>query len=273
MEMQSFNPPPTADPNAILNDCRDIERTLRDIESSNLQQINTLQQQILQSPDTSSNSQPALQLEALVSETMQQYTSLTDRLRRIKGKPDAKSSKNGPHVERVDFRLRQVMNQLQVLESQFRNRMREQMERQFRIVRPEASDDEVRAAVEDTSGQIFSQALMQSDRRGQSQAVLRRVEDRNRELAKIERDMLRLAQLFQDLETMVVQQDEAVAQIEQKGDEIVDNLGKGNEQVVAAVNTARKTRKKKWICLGIVGRLILHSSTGRSMISFRFLLI
>jgi syntaxin 1B/2/3 len=255
MEMQSFNAP-ASDPNAILNDCRDIERSISDIESGNLEQIGQLQQQMLQSTDTSSNSPPARQLDGLISETMQHYRALTDRVRRIKGKPDAASAKNGPHVDRVDRRLRQAMNQFQVLESQFRNRMQEQMARQYRIVRPEASEDEVREAVEDTSGQVFSQALMQSDRRGQSQAVLRKVEDRNRELAKIERQMVELAQLFQDLDTMVVQQEEAVTQIEQKGEEIVDNLDKGNEEIAVAVDTARKTRKKKWICLAIVVAII-----------------
>jgi syntaxin 1B/2/3 len=257
MEMQSFgNEAPVSDPNAILNDCRDIERSISDIESNNLEQIGALQQQMLQSTDTSSNSPPARQLDGLISETMQQYRSLTDRVRRIKGKPDANSAKNGPHVDRVDRRLRQAMNQFQVLESQFRNRMQEQMARQYRIVRPEASEDEVREAVEDTSGQVFSQALMQSDRRGQSQAVLRKVEDRNRELAKIERQMVELAQLFQDLDTMVVQQEEAVTQIEQKGEEIVDNLDKGNEEIAVAVDTARSTRKKKWICFAIVVAII-----------------
>jgi syntaxin 1B/2/3 len=256
MEMQSFQQGQASDPNAILNECRDVERGVQDIETGNLEQIKLLQQQVLQSTDTSSNSGPARQLDGLVAETMQQYRSLTDRVRRIKGKPEARSAKNGPHVDRVDRRLRAAMNQFQVLESQFRARMQEQMARQYRIVKPDASEDEVREAVEDTSGQVFSQVLMQSDRRGQSRAVLREVEERNRELAKIERQMVELAQLFQDLDTMVIQQEEAVAQIEQKGEEIVENLDKGNEEIAVAVDTARSTRKKKWICLGIVVAII-----------------
>jgi syntaxin 1B/2/3 len=69
--------------------------------------------------------------------------------------------------------------------------------------------------------------------------------------------MVELAQLFQDMDTLVVQQEAAVTQIEQKGEEVVENLDKGNEEIGVAVNTARKTRKKKWICLGICVAIIV----------------
>jgi syntaxin 1B/2/3 len=94
---------------------------------------------------------------------------------------------------------------------------------------------------------------MQSNRVGQARQALSAVQDRHAALQKIEQQMVELAQLFQDMDTLVVQQDVAVAQIEQKGEEVVENLDKGNEEIAVAVETAKKTRKKKWICLGIVG--------------------
>jgi hypothetical protein len=63
---------------------------------------------------------------------------------------------------------------------------------------------------------------------------------------------MELAQLFQDLETLVVQQEPAVTQIEQKGEEVTENVGKGNTELDGAVKKARAARRKKWICLGIV---------------------
>jgi hypothetical protein len=65
--------------------------------------------------------------------------------------------------------------------------------------------------------------------------------------------MMELAQLFQDLETLVVQQEPAVTQIEQKGEEVTENVGKGNTELDGAIKKARAARRKKWICLGIVG--------------------
>ena len=65
--------------------------------------------------------------------------------------------------------------------------------------------------------------------------------------------MMELAQLFQDLEALVVQQEPAVTQIEQKGEEVTENVGKGNVELDGAIVKARAARRKKWICLGIVG--------------------
>ena len=65
--------------------------------------------------------------------------------------------------------------------------------------------------------------------------------------------MMELAQLFQDLETLVVQQEPAVTQIEQKGEEVTENVGRGNTELDGAIKKARAARRKKWICLGIVG--------------------
>jgi syntaxin 1B/2/3 len=42
--------------------------------------------------------------------------------------------------------------------------------------------------------------------------------------------------------------------IEEQTEIVNENLDKGVEEIGVAVNTARKTRKKKWICLGICGK-------------------
>ncbi|EJP63095.1 t-SNARE protein [Beauveria bassiana ARSEF 2860] len=245
------------DGNAILNECRDIDTGVAQIER-NLEQLRMLQQRTLDDADSSSSSAANRQLDALSSETMAQYRELTERVRTIKSHPDANTPKNKPQVGRVDRRLKQAIQQYQQVESGFRKRTQDQMARQYRIVRPDASEDEVRAAVEDTSNsQVFSQALMQSNRQGRARAALSAVQDRHKALVKIEQQMVELSQLFQDMDTLVVQQEAAVTQIEQKGEEVVENLDKGNEEMGTAVNTARKTRKKKWICLGICVAIIV----------------
>ncbi|KND91315.1 Syntaxin-like protein psy1 [Tolypocladium ophioglossoides CBS 100239] len=245
------------DPNSILNECRDIDRGIDDIER-NLEQLRMLQKRTLDDADSSSSSAANRQLDSLSSDTMALYRSLTERVRTVKSSPESRTPKNNPQVGRVDRRLKAAIQQYQQVESQLRKRTQEQMARQYRIVRPNATEDEVHAAVEDTTGgQVFSQALMQSDRQGRARAALTAVQDRHAALVKIEQQMVELAQLFQDMDTLVVQQEAAVMQIEQKGEEVVDNLDKGNEEIGVAVNTARKTRKKKWICLGICVTIII----------------
>ncbi|EOO01311.1 putative snare protein [Phaeoacremonium minimum UCRPA7] len=98
---------------------------------------------------------------------------------------------------------------------------------------------------------------MQSSRTGQTRAILNTVQDRYNTLQQIEQQMIELAQLFQDIDALILQQDFPVTQIEQKGEEAVQNLSKGNDEIAAAVTTARKTRRKKWICFGIVFTIIV----------------
>ena len=68
---------------------------------------------------------------------------------------------------------------------------------------------------------------------------------------------MELAQLFQDLEALVVQQEPAVAQIEQKGEEVNTNMTSANTQLDGAIVKARAARRKKWICLGIAVLIVI----------------
>ena len=73
--------------------------------------------------------------------------------------------------------------------------------------------------------------------------------------------MIELAQLFQDMEAAVVQQEPAIEQIDQKGEETREHITKGNQQLDGAVDKARAARRKKWILLGIVRKFPPHSLT------------
>ena len=241
------------DPNAILNGCREIDRGIDEIEEKLAKLIN-LQKHSLNDVESSAKSATNQELDRLSTETMSMYRELAGRLKSIKQQPESGSPKNAPQVGKVDRRLKAAINQYQRVDAEFRKKLQEQMARQYRIVRPDASEAEVREAVEDTSNQqVFSQALMQSDRRGQSRSALNAVQNRHEAIQKIEQQMYELAELFQDMENLVVQQEAAVTNIEMKGEEVVENMDKGTEQIGVAIKSARNARKWKWWCLGICG--------------------
>ncbi|KAK3077006.1 hypothetical protein LTS18_011451 [Coniosporium uncinatum] len=132
--------------------------------------------------------------------------------------------------------------------------MQEQQARQYMIVNPDATEEEVREAVEDPDTQIFAQALMNTGRRGQAQSTLNAVRDRSQAIQQVEKQMIELAQLFQDLDNIVMEQEPLVQNIEQKGEEVRENVVKANEELGGAVVKAKSARKKKWICFWIVGK-------------------
>jgi len=252
-----YGQPAGKDPNAILNECREVGRGIDSIEG-NLRELERLQRTALNDPDWSPNADSNRRLDALNDDTMLLYRNFAARIKKIKSQPESGSPRNAPQVGVVDRRLKQAINQFRNVEMEFRKRVQAQMERQYRIVRPDATDAEVREACEDTSNQqVFSQALLQSDRRGQAQSVLRQVEDRHVAIQKIEAQMIELAQLFEDMERMVVEQEAAIVQTEVKGEEVHENITKGNDEMVGAIDKARAKNRKKWWCLLICLLIII----------------
>lgn len=101
------------------------------------------------------------QADDLGDETKTLYRNLVDRVRAIKSKPESGNPQNAPQVGRVDRKLKEAIQKYQRVQTDFQKGLQAQMARQYRIVRPEASEAEVREAVQDTSNnqQIFSQAV------------------------------------------------------------------------------------------------------------------
>ena len=160
-------------PNAILNECREIDRDVELVEKT-LVSLVAHHRQVLNDPNTDAQSQSRAALTIVRNEIMTYQRNLVARVKRLKSLPESGSSKNGPQVGRVERRLRGVMQQYQTEEMEFRKQTQTQMAREYRITSPEATDEQVRAALEDTSSnQIFSQAVQpQSSSRCQAPKLI-----------------------------------------------------------------------------------------------------
>lgn len=192
------------------------------------------------------------QIESLVDETSSLSQSLKDRIKSLQSR-SARDSTKKTQAENLKRQFMNSIQRFQTVEATFRQRYRERAERQYRIVRPEATDAEVRAAIDDAQGeQIFSQALMTSNRRGQAQTALSEVQNRHKEIQKIEQTMSELAQLFHDMELLVAEQEAPVQHIDQQTEGVQTDIEQGLGHTNKAVVKARAARKKKWWCLLIV---------------------
>jgi len=246
---QQQNP---TDPNAILNDCRAVGRAIDDLESR-LATLQRSQRQFITSSGDSSK-----EVDSLSADIMSGYRGLADRVKRIKSRPESQDARNKPQVDALDRRIRKAIQSYQLVETQFRKDVQEQQRRQFLIVRPDATEEEIQEATsEGADTQIFQQALMNSDRRGQAQSALSNVRQRHAAIQQIEKTMLELQQLFQDLDAIVTEQEPMVQNVEQRAMDTHEHLEQGNVQLDRGIQSARAARKKKWICLGICVAIIL----------------
>jgi syntaxin 1B/2/3 len=242
---QSYNQPSQSQSggsNDLLDQCFTLDNTITELESR-LSAFRALQSRVL------SDKASFPELDAEAADILTGYRALASRMKKIKSKPESGNPRNAAQVGRVDRRLKASMTEFQKVESEFRQRVKEQQARQYRIVKPDASEEEVAAAVESPDSQIFQQALINSDRRGQAQSTMNAVRQRHQAIQNIERTMIELAELFQDLDTLVLQQDVQVKEIEQKAEEAAEDVTQANVELDKGISSARAARKKKWCLL------------------------
>ena len=132
-----------------------------DIDSltGNISQIGSVHQRLLSSPE----SQGSSQLEHLVTDTQVLNTQIKDNIKRLEedaarsGKNDTKSSQ----IRTLKNNFKRQLEEYQKEEQAYRQRYRDQIERQYRIVNPEASDEEVREAADANWGDegVFQTAV------------------------------------------------------------------------------------------------------------------
>jgi syntaxin 1B/2/3 len=94
-------------------------------------------------------------------------------------------------------RLQRIVSNLSQIQKDAKQKQQYRLEREYRIARPDLSEGEVQELVEHgLPGQAFH---INNQKR-----VLHQVRDRHQELLKIEKSIEELAQLFMDLQTMLM---------------------------------------------------------------------
>ncbi|KAI1193089.1 t-SNARE [Nemania serpens] len=222
--------------------------------TDNVQAIASLHQRSLAEADGGVAGQ---QLERIVAETQSLNGGIRDQLRFLAN--DANRTVDGSRavkerqVSTIKAQFERELRSYQEEESSFRGRYRDQIARQYRIVNPDASEDEVREATEaDWGNEGVFQTALRTNRTGQASSVLGAVRARHNELQRIERTLMELASLFQDLAVLVEQQEAPVVQAEQNAENTTKYIDQGNQQVKKGIISARNARKWKWWCLLIV---------------------
>ncbi|ROV93767.1 hypothetical protein VSDG_07007 [Cytospora chrysosperma] len=206
-------------------------------------------------------------LDNLVASTQLKNTSIRDQIRSLKADVERTTDGSAGMKKRQfealngDFK-KELQNYLQE-EQQYRDRYRDQIARQYRIVNPEATEEEVREAADtDWGNEGVFQTALRSNRSGQASAVLGNVRARHNELLQIEQSITELAGLFQDLDTLVVQQEAVVERAEEQTEQTNQHLQEGNKQVDVGIKHARRARKLKWWCAFVVFIIILAIALG-----------
>lgn len=260
LQTQTTAPPETIELNdqsqyAFFGVVDEIKRDLVQYED-NIERIESLHKRSLAESSVENESAIQRQIDTLQAETRALAETLKTRIKKLEATSHGDKTKTA-QTENMKTQFMSLIQKFQQSEAAFRQRYRDALERQYRIVDPNATDAEVMQAVDEDQGQVFSQALMQSNRRGEARAALSEVQSRHREIQKIEATLTELAQLFHDMEIMVAEQDQQVTNIEQNVYHAQADIEKGVDNQFAAIKKARSWRKKKWCCFALIVVVIL----------------
>lgn len=234
-----------------------IQGQIRQLHS-NINSVSELHTRRLQTTDDP-QSNSTQQLAALSAETSALTNAIRTQIHRLneKNRATPKDDNAGFNTRKgqiaaLQNSFRKTLEEYNLVEKNSREKYRQRMERQIKIVKPDATEQEINEAFNDQSGgQVFSQALVQSRQSG-ARAAFQEVQSRNQDLRKIEETITQLAQMMQDMATLVLEQDDSVRQIETHAVQAKTDMEQGRVEVTKATNSARAARKKKWICFIIV---------------------
>lgn len=236
---------------AEISSLQDSIRAFND----NVARIGDLHSRSLNNMDDSAAQRNASQLDELVEDTSTLSATLKRRIKELEKQGGA--GRDGQirkqQTALVKSKFVEAIQNYQTVEQQYRTKYKQRMERQFKIVKPNASPEEIRAVVNDEQGgQIFSQALLNSNRYDTSRAAYREVQERHEDIKRIEKTLGELAQLFNDMSVLVEQQNETINAIETQAESVVKDTEAGLGYTEKAIVSARAARKKRWICFIII---------------------
>ncbi|GAB7357548.1 hypothetical protein MBLNU459_g0064t1 [Dothideomycetes sp. NU459] len=240
-----------------------VEAAKADIRTltSYISQIAAAHQRTLSSPDSSSNSA----LESVVTQTQVLNTSIKDQIKFLETDA-ARSGRNNikdSQVGQLKTSFKKQLEEYRTEEATYERRYREQIARQYRIVNPEATEAEVQeAANADWGNEGVFQTALKTNRTATASTVLGAVRARHNDIQQIERTLIELNKLFEDLAEAVVIQEPMIQQAEQHTENVKHDTEAGNVQLDKGIASARRARKLKWWCLLIVVIIIAALALG-----------
>ena len=151
-----------------------------------------------------------------------------------------------------------LMAEYQEIQTKYKNKYRERVERQYKIVKPHATREEIDNAFDGSDGQqpeIFTQQILQGPGHAAARNALADIQERHKDITRLEVSIQELHQLFLDMSVLVESQGELLDQIEYTVSQSVNYTGKAVEELRSANKYQKKVRQK--MCCVIVIILVV----------------
>jgi len=126
---------------------------------------------------------------------------------------------------------------------------------QYRITNSAATEAEIQKAFEENNNEpVFIKELSSTQL---SRRAYQESQDRNAEMKRIEQSIEELLYTFQDMQTMLATQNEAIISIENTVDQAEEAVQQGSNEMVKAIEKRKSSRKILWIITLIILILLI----------------
>jgi syntaxin 1B/2/3 len=246
---------------AFQHEVDEIERNMSQVKF-NVDELDKLQKRALNAISESETAAIERQLDRLTAETNDLNNHVSNQLKAMQAAlrqlpNDAESAMRRNLHSALTRKFMGTLTDYQNAQKRNRDASRDRFVRQYKIVNPNASPEEIDAKLQGSgSGQLFSNQLLESTRSQRAKLALQQVEERHKEVERLGQSIVQVNQLFLDLQRMVDQQGETLDRIEDNVNSAAVQLEQGNTHLEKAVDSARAARRKRW-CLFILFMIIL----------------
>eukprot|EP00128_Syssomonas_multiformis_P016123 Colp12_sorted_trinity150504_noHs@34039 len=155
----------------------------------------------------------------------------------------------------LSHRFVEIMSKYNDIQANYKQKYQDRVKRQFKIVKPDATEEEIAKVVEGEDANVFAQQILQPSHAEAKQA-LDDILERHEEIVKLEKSLKELHELFTDMAMIVESQGEMIDRIEHAVAQSVDYVEEAQTQLTAARKHQSSARKKQ-IIIGLVVLVII----------------
>ncbi|KAJ3176319.1 Syntaxin-1A [Geranomyces variabilis] len=246
------------DISTIKDQIASIKRSIDDIEALHQKSLNSISEE-----EVAANHK---ELDKMMDKTNKLSAGLRGKLKALDTDNRAISKVPG---QESDARIRisqhqsvtkkflDVMQEYQGIQTKYQDKYKQRMQRQFLIVKPQATPGEIKQMMDGEQGPVFAQQMMNTGQRGEAKRALQDIQSRHADIIRIEQSIIELQQLFMDMAVLVSAQGEMLNNIETHVGNAVEHTEAGNVALSKAIKLQKKARKKMMIIICCLIMLII----------------
>jgi len=156
-------------------------------------------------------------------------------------------------IQTASNRFLEIWTEYNTLQVEFRERVKDDLVKCLRVTNSQLTEEEIEEKIDAGEG-VFSASIMQET--AQAKEQLARVENRHKDIKRLEEGITEIHSMFTDLAMLVQQQGEMVTRIEDHIMTAGIDVEKGRENLSKAETWQKAARKKK-VILGILAVVVV----------------